>query len=354
MARENFTAGRIAAFTCPPGKQQAFLWDARAPGLALRVTAGGARAFVFQSRLQNGAAVRVTIGEPRREDGGGTWTIAQAQAEARRLQALLDQGQDPRVERAATVERHAAERRAAKVERAKRDVTGIDAWQVYCEDRRERWGARNYSDHLAMTSAGGEERKRSREKLTQPGPLRALLAGPLAEIDTEAVEQWVARETRTRPTRAALGFRLLRAFINWCGEHPDYRDIVQVDACKGRRTREKLAKPVAKDDALQREQLKDWFAAVRGLAPVQAAYLQALLVTGARREELAGLRWEDIDFKWKSMRIRDKVEGERVIPLTRHVSALLLDLRARNERPPAVSRRVRGDPEAADQIHRNW
>ncbi len=72
MARESFTAGRVAAFACPSGKPQAFLWDAKASGLALRVTASGARAFVFQSRLKDGSAFRLTIGEPRRDDGGGT------------------------------------------------------------------------------------------------------------------------------------------------------------------------------------------------------------------------------------------------------------------------------------------
>ncbi|TWI40729.1 hypothetical protein IP95_00921, partial [Extensimonas vulgaris] len=38
----NFTAARVANFTCPPGKAQAFLWDADAPGLGLRVTSNGA------------------------------------------------------------------------------------------------------------------------------------------------------------------------------------------------------------------------------------------------------------------------------------------------------------------------
>lgn len=331
MARENFTAGRISAFACPPGKPQAFLWDAKAPGLALRVTAGGARAFVFQSRLKQGGAVRITIGEPRRDDGGGAWSIGDAQAEARRLQALIDQGKDPRIERAATVAQQAAERQAAKAERARRDVSGLNAWTVYVAERREQWGARNYAEHLRMVAAGGEPRKRSREKLTQPGPLRSLLARPLAAIDAQAVEDWVKRETRTRPATAALGFRLLRAFVNWCGEHPDYRGIVQQDACKGRRTREKLAKPAARDDALQREQLAGWFAEVRKLSPVPAAYLQALLLTGARREELAGLRWEDVDSRWGSLRIRDKVEGERTIPLTPWVAQLLSFLPRRSE-----------------------
>ena len=49
MAKVNFTAGRLADFTCPADKDQAFLWDSKAPGLALRVTAQGARAYIFGS-----------------------------------------------------------------------------------------------------------------------------------------------------------------------------------------------------------------------------------------------------------------------------------------------------------------
>jgi integrase len=65
----------------------------------------------------------------------------------------------------------------------------------------------------------------------------------------------------------------------------------------------------AKGDSLQREQLALWFEHVRQLGnPVHAAYLQTALLTGARREELTGLRWADVDFQ-KSLTIRDKVEG---------------------------------------------
>jgi len=344
MARETFTAGRIERFRCPPGRPQAFLWDARTPGLALRVTAHGARAFVFQSRLKDGGALRITIGEP------ASWTIPKAQEEARRLQSLIDRGHDPRIERAATVARHAAEREAVRAARAKLEVMALDAWAVYCEERRERWGTRHHADHLKMTTEGGAERKRSPGKLTQPGPLRALLARPLAELDAQAVEDWVSRETKTRPARAALGFRMLVVFVNWCVAHPEYRFIVQADACKARVVRERIGKPSRRFDALQREQLAAWFAEVRKLSPVVAAYLQALLLTGARREELAGLRWDDVDFRWGSLRIRDKVEGERVIPLTPYVAALLRDLKARNEIPPPQwrilhGRRVRTQPE---------
>jgi len=101
----------------------------------------------------------------------------------------------------------------------------------------------------------------------------------------------------------------------------------------------------AKGDSLQREQLPLWFEHVRKLGnPVHAAYLQTLLLTGARREELAGLTWDCLDFQWKSLTIRDKVEGQRIIPLTPYVAALLAALPRRNEwvfsSPSAASGRL--------------
>ncbi|MFP3581827.1 hypothetical protein SB659_19900, partial [Arthrobacter sp. SIMBA_036] len=61
-----------------------------------------------------------------------------------------------------------------------------------------------------------------------------------------------------------------------------------------------------------------------------------MLITGARREEWAALRWEDVDFRWRSLRLDDKVEGTggRVIPLTPYLAELLLELKRLSETPP--------------------
>lgn len=324
MAKVNFTAGRVAEFKCPAGKSQAFMWDAKAPGLALRVTSNGARAYVFQSRL-NGQSVRVTIGEP------SVWSIADAQSEARRLQGLLDQGRDPRIEKAATVAKETAARVAKKAERLRLETTGLDAWAVYIADRRSAWKDRTYQDHLTHTAAGGEKRARSHLK-TVSGVLHALLSMPLASIDGEAVHAWAIRETKERRTAAQYGFRMLRAFLNWCGEHRDYRAIANLEACKHKKAKEKLGKANVRNDVLQREQLESWFKHARADAnPVISAYLQCLLLTGARREEVMDVRWEDVDFQWKTVRISDKVDQERVIPLTPYVAHLLSWLPRRNE-----------------------
>ena len=88
MQRERLTLARIAAFACPEGKQQAFLWDTDAPRLAVRATAG-AKSFIFESKL-NRQTIRRTIGDVK------NWKLDEAREEARRLQTLVDKGADPR------------------------------------------------------------------------------------------------------------------------------------------------------------------------------------------------------------------------------------------------------------------
>ena len=336
--RENFTAGRIAAFKCEAGKNQSIFWDGKTPGLGLRVTAAGAKSYIFETRL-HGKTLRMTIGDVR------TWAIDQAQAEATALKAMTDKGDDPR--QVAADKQAAAE---AKREDAKNsDAPATDAWKAYIEARQGKWSASHRKDHATVSKAGGEIRTRGRRAgesdKTQPGALLPLLALPLAQIDADRVRAWLKDEALTRPTHARLAFGLLRAFLNWCADRPEYRAYAHADACASRLSRDELPKKAAKDDCLQREQLPLWFEHVRKLAnPVHSAYLQALLLTGARREELAGLQWTDVDFQWQSLTIKDKVEGSRTIPLTPFVSSLLAVLPRRNKwvfsSPAAASGRL--------------
>jgi integrase len=43
------------------------------------------------------------------------------------------------------------------------------------------------------------------------------------------------------------------------------------------------------------------------------------------------MQWEDLNTKWKGLTIRDKVEGERTVPLTPYVAHLLAALPRRNQ-----------------------
>jgi integrase len=318
MARVKLTAGRIRDFTKRPDQRQSFLWDADAPWLAVRASAQ-AKLYIFQSRLA-GASLRLTIGTVT------AWDIDQARTEARRLQTLIDQGIDPRQDKAERI----AVREAKSTEAHRQDATFAAAFAAYLADRRPQWGERYYVDHLNFARPGGEPKSRG-PGLTTPGPLAPLLTLKLADLTPERVRAWLQGEAAHRPTQARQAYGALRTFLAWCEDRPEYRGLAAADAATPRTARQELPKKGAKDDVLQREQLSAWFAAVRQLAnPVIAAYLQALLLTGARREELGTLTWEHLDFRWGSMTIRDKIEGERTIPLTPYVASLLAALPRRN------------------------
>jgi integrase len=322
MPRIKLTAPRVAAFECPPGREQAFLWDADAPGLAMRVTARGAKAYVLQSRFAN-KPLRVTIGAP------DAWSIAKARERARELQTMIDSGRDPREVIGETIAADAAKRAADR----RRLATVAEAWRAYLEDRRPHWGARHYADHVDMTRDGGRETAigtRGRG-VTIDGPLRPLMALRLRELDAPTVEAWAKREAKARPARARLALRILKAFMRWCSSQPEYAGAVAPEAATSKRARETLGKPATKADVLLREQLPAWFKAVQAIAsPTHRAYLQALLLVGCRPGEMLDLEWKDIDEQWRSLRIRDKVDGERLIPLTPYVQSLLLALPRRN------------------------
>ena len=325
MAKVKFTAGRVAGFKCEAGKVQSFLWCDTVPGLAVRATSNGAKAYVFQRKVA-GKTMRVTIGSVQ------AWGIDAAQAEARRLQIQIDSQDDPRQVKADKLAATEAKREDAK----NAEAPAMAAWEIYITTRQGKWSASHRKDHATVSQTGGEPRTRGRRKgeseKTQPGALLPLLALPLAQIDADHVRAWLKDEALTRPTHARLAFGLLRAFLNWCADRPEYRAHTHADACASRLTRDELPKKAAKDDCLQREQLPLWFKHVRKLGnPVHSAYLQSLLLTGARREELAPLKWEDVDFQWNSLTIKDKVEGSRTIPLTPFVSSLLAALPRRNE-----------------------
>jgi len=126
MERENLTAERIQEFTCSPVKQQSFLWDKSMQRLAVRATAGGVKAFIFEGKLDR-STIRKTIGKT------DVWTVQDARKEARRLQTVIDRGIDPRVQE-----------RAQKAEKAAK-VASVEANRKYTLKAL----LKTYTDHLS-------------------------------------------------------------------------------------------------------------------------------------------------------------------------------------------------------------
>jgi integrase len=330
----NLTAARVLALPCE-GKSQTIYWDAKSPGFGLRVTPNGARSYVFESRLF-GKSLRVTIGDAL------AWELGKARTEAARIKTLVDSGMDPRhvkAEQRAAIEQarmNEAKARAreeqARLQEQRAEATFGPAWDTYVQARALHWSARHLHDHHQHAQIGGQPRARmKKEVMKKAGPLASLRPVKLVDLTADAIADWLSTESATRPTMTALSFRLLRGFIRWTHEIPEYAGLVPENAYKTRKVTESVPRVRAKEgDVLQREQLPAWFKSVRALENLVASvYLQGLLITGARREELAALKWEDVDLTWRSLRVDDKLEGSggRTIPLSPYLAEQLQRLK---------------------------
>ena len=326
--RVKLTAGRVEAFTCPAGKSQAFLWDTEAPALALRVTPTGRKTYVFESRL-NGATLRINIGT------AADWPIKKAQVEAQRLKMLVDSGQDPReLERQQQADKAAAQA-AERVAQAAQALTVGEVWPLYLASgkpkRRDAWKPRYRADLEAMAAPGGEPKKRG-QGLTRPGPLFPLLALPLADVNEDTLKTWFDREALAGKHQAARALMMFRGFLRWCSSRPEYRKLTDREAGRAAAIVENLPSNTRRTDALEAAQVPGWWTGVEQLNNRTASvYLRALLLTGARREELAALTWANVDFQWRKLTIADKVEDTRTIPLTPYLAQLLATLPRTNE-----------------------
>lgn len=317
--RVNLTAGAIERLTCPAGKQQAFMRDSEAPGLRVRVTSAGAKSFVYEAKL-NRQTIRRTIGDVK------AWSIELARTEARRLAVVLDKGQDPReIER-----QQQAAKAAEKAAATAKALTVGEVWPLYLENgkpkRRDAWKPRYRADLKAMAAQGGEPKKRG-EGVTRQGPLYPLLALPLAGVNEDALKIWYDREAVASKHQAARALMMFRGFLRWCAARPEYRSLTDRDAGKAAAIVESLPSNIRRTDALEAAQVPGWWSGVEQLSNRTASvYLRALLLTGARREELAALTWECVDFQWRKLTIADKVDNTRTIPLSPYMARLLATL----------------------------
>ena len=345
-ATHDLTHGLLERATCPPDRPFVLVKDADKKGLRLRVTKAGGKHWQFETRIKGNLFTRAL----------GEWpavSIAAAQTEAHRLRGLTEAGTDPReIERQQQAQREAAQAAAAAAqaqaereaaaaaaqaarEAAANTLTVGEVWAAYVAERTPHWGELHRQDHARHASAGGVPTTRGTRGrgVTIAGPLHPLMALALRDLTAATIEAWAARETQTRPTVARHAWRLLKAFLNWCAEQPHLAAIVPgTNPAKTKKARAVLGKPSAKKDALLKEQLPAWFGAVRSIGNAAiSAYLQTLLLTGARPGEVLAMRWEDLNTQWRGLTVRDKVEGERVIPLTPYVWHLLASLPRRNE-----------------------
>ena len=321
------SAGLIERLTCPPGVLKAFLRDKDVTGLRVRVTANGAKSFVYEAKL-NGKAISRTLG------GFPLMTIEEAKDQARELaRTVKNDKQDPRELERQQQDAHIASKAAAAVQA----LTVGAIWPQYMAEgkpkRREAWKPRYRADLEAMAAPGGIKKVRG-QGLTRQGPIYPLLALPLSQVNEDTLKTWHDKEAKSSKWQAARALMMFRGFLRWASSKPDYRAMTDRDAGRAAAILDTLpsTKATKRKDCLEDAQLPGWFAGADMLGNrTIATYIKGLLLTGARREELAGLRWADVDFRWNRITLADKVNDTRIIPLSPYLAQLLATLPRTND-----------------------
>jgi integrase len=265
------------------GKQY-IVFDSEVPGLGVRVTAAGVKAFVLDYRI-SGRQRRYTIG--RCDD----WSTEKARLHARKLRRDIDLGQDPQQVR--------------NDERAEPTISDLcDAFEKELLPKRRASTAKSYRSIIAQA--------------IRPS-LGKIKISSLGQRD---VDVWHSKLSEKTPYRANRALAVLSRIVNKLAI-PQYRSD---NPCRGveRSAEEKRARYASTDEirrlsqALTQSEFADMSNAVR-----------LLLLTGARRGEVLHAAWTQFDLQsgtWSKPASATKQKRAHVVPLSAPVRQLLTSM----------------------------
>jgi integrase len=275
------TATAIRSLTLPRGKVDHVFFDADLPGFGLRVRATGAKTWMVQYAV-GGRTRRMVIGSPAVLDPG------KARETARDLLAQVRLGRDP-----------ANEKAAARVRAA--DTFGA-ILPRFLERQQARLKPRSYQEV-------------ERHLLAHAKPLHGR---PIDAVDRRAIAVRLAEIAKASGPAASNRVRTsLSAFFSWAARegYLDANPAAFTNKAIENGSRER----VLADDELA----AIWRAAGDGQ---YGAIVKLLMLTGARRDEIASLRWSEIDLDVATITLlpaRTKNRREHVIALSETALAIL-------------------------------
>lgn len=285
------TQARIAALKCPAGKRDMLVFDDEQRGLGVRVTAGGSKTYLAQYTT-HGRKRRVPLGSC------AAVSLAKAREAARAIAGDVAKGKDP-----------AGERKAATVEARRKAVHGAYTLARLIDD----WSAL----HLAV--------KRPRYAREAVRALRLAFADhldlPAADLDRTAVVK--ISDGLNRKGRAAMAASTVaygKAAYGWAVK----RGALAINPF----TALPVAATVKRDRVLSDDELAAIWRATEGPGPFDGI-VRALILTGQRREEVAGMSWGELNDElatWTIPASRTKNGVTSVVPVSLAMRNLLLSL----------------------------
>lgn len=336
MSREQFTPERIRRLARPRSKSQSFYWDTKAQRLGVRVTRAGAKTFVFEKKL-NGRTVRVSIGDVQTWPLNSVWqgkgddrreVQRGAREEANRLEALVDQGIDPRAE---AEERRSADKRRRAMRAAEQytleKLMAVYVAHLHKQGKTSAAAVENCTANHVIEAHRGIAQKPANE--ITPHDIAEILR-PLTEDGkgrTAGKLRAYMRAAYALAASAALDPEVPAAFLPFRVEG----NPVAVTGTLAKFNR-------ALDRTLNELELREYYKAVNDASdsPVRDLLLLALLLGGQRIAQLARATVADADLTAKTLRLFDP-KGRRpqarvhLLPLSSEALAVVKRCIARAE-----------------------